>query len=235
MSTITEDARFSRQSQLIAPRLRDANVLIGGVGMLGSFTALALARCTHEVIVFDPDVVEDVNTGNQAYNGSQVGVAKAEALESLAYGLPLSGKRSIFPIEEEPTALLQDASRPLIVVSGADSFRVRGDLANYARHHGAEVFVDTRAMGELCIVCIVPQHLIPRYLDEEMRRDDEVPDVPCGYNGTSYCGMYVAARVTAGLNAYFGGRRVPFFRVEDLSTGDVLRCDYDEATKEVRP
>ena len=232
VAAIANDARFSRQSQIIAPDLASAQVLLGGVGMLGGSTGLALSKCVAHVACFDPDVVEDVNSGNQVYNGRHIGMPKGKALEDLAAGLPLSSEHEPFPLSRAPSELLPNPreGRKLIVMSGADSFKVRADLANYARHHEADLFVDTRAMGELCIICIVPPHQIERYLRDEVIRDEDAPAQPCGMNGTAYMGSYVAGRVVAYLNTYFkvGGARVPFIRVEDLGPGGVLREEFSE-------
>lgn len=231
VTLIKQDARMSRQAQIVHADLASAQVLVGGVGMLGSFTALALAHCVRHVAVWDPDVVEDVNAGNQLYDASHWGLPKGEALERMTAGFPLSSTHSIFPLESAPEALLPHPREEgkLIVISGADSFKVRADLAAYALHHEADVFVDTRAMGSLAIVCVVPRASIEQYLAHEVIKDEDAPDVPCGMNGTAYMGCYVAGRVVAGLNSHFRGGRVPFIRVEDIDTQDVLRCDYPEA------
>ena len=229
-STISQDARFSRQAQLVHPRLQDAIVAIGGVGMLGSWAALGLARCVGHVFAADPDVVEDVNSGNQAYNGDYIGLPKVEALARLASGLPLTTHHGDFPLDKSPAELFPvlpelDEPRSLIVMSGADSFAVRALLANYALHHNASVFVDTRAMGELTVVCIVPQHHIEKYLAEEIIDDKDAPDAPCGATGTAWVGMAIAGRVISGLNAHYRGMpNVPSVHVEQLSQ-DVLRSE----------
>jgi len=177
------------------------------------------------VVAFDPDSVEDVNAGNQAYNGDHVGMAKVDALAMLGSGLPLTTHLGPFPLDKGPDEL-GPLTDELIVVSGVDSFAMRAAMANYAYHHNAMLFVDTRAMGEVCVVCIVPHELIPKYLSDEVISDDEVPDVPCGLAGTAYVGMYVAGRVVSGVNAYLSGLpNVPFIRVEDVHTGEVHRSD----------
>lgn len=236
---IRNDARFSRQAQIIHPDLASAQVLIGGVGMMGSWSALALARCVAHVHCFDPDVVEDVNSGNQAYNGAQLGKPKGLALEELAAGLPLTTTHGIFDLAKAPEEVLplKREGRKLVVVSGADSFAVRASLANYAHHHNADLFIDTRAMGDMCVVlCVVPPHQVERYLRDEVLDDAAVPDQPCGMNGTAYVGMYVASRLVASLNTYFKGGRVPFIRVEDLGAAnsgasDALRVEEAEEVK----
>ena len=221
---ITNDARFSRQSAIIHPDLADAQVLVAGVGMLGSFTALALAHCVKHVAVWDMDSVEDVNMGNQAYNATHYGLPKGKALEAMCAGFPLSSEFARFPLDKAPSELLPHTleGRKLIVVSGVDSLAVRGELANYARHHGADYFVDTRAMGDVAVILIVPPDQIERYLRDELPKDEDVPDVPCGMNGTAYIGSFVAGKVVASLNASMRGVRVPFIRVEDVNMGVVL-------------
>lgn len=220
---IHQDARLSRQSQIVAPRLLHASALVCGVGMLGSFTAMALARCVAEVVVFDPDVVEDVNSGNQAYHGDNVGRSKVEAMESLNVGLPLTGRLGEFPLDKAPRDLLQYQDNDLIVVSAADSMTVRAAMANYAKVHKASLFVDSRAQGELAVICIVPPSHIEAYL-ADLPGDDEVPNIACGATGTAYTGMWVAGRVMTYLNAHFRGMpNVPWIHVEDLGGGNVLR------------
>lgn len=238
---IPNDARFSRQAQIIHPDLASAQVLVAGLGMMGSWTVMALARCVAHVHAFDPDVVEDVNSGNQAYHGGVLGQPKGTALESLLVGLPVTTEHAPFDLGKAPEEMLPypREGRKLIVFSGADSFKVRADVANYARHHKADLFIDTRAMGDVCVVqCIVPPHQVERYLRDEVYDDASVPDQPCGMNGTAYVGMYTAARLVASLNTYFRTGRAPFIRVENLGVpnsggADALRLEESDGEEEV--
>lgn len=229
MVMIVDADRMSRQSELLAHRMQNAAVLIAGAGMLGSWTAMALGRCAMDVQVWDFDTVEAVNTGNQAYTSEHPGLPKVQALEALTRGLPVRGHNERFPLDASRESLLETvemrANSPLIVVSGVDSFEGRKAMAGWARHHNADVFVDTRAMGEIAVVFIVPHAHIERYLRDEIIDDAAAPDVPCGMNGTAYVGQYVAATVTARLNAHFMGKPVPFVTVDEIGNGQRLRED----------
>src|SRR3989344_2607948 len=56
-----------------------------GAGSLGSFTALELAKMSRvlncEIRVFDFDLVEERNVGNQLYSSDDVGLLKVTALK----------------------------------------------------------------------------------------------------------------------------------------------------------
>lgn len=232
MVMIREEARMSRQAQIIHPDLLRAGVVIGGVGMLGSWTALALARCCATVTIYDPDEVEDVNSGNQAYHGMHSGLPKVRALADLASGLPLRAFEGLFPLDKSGDDILHQANMqweeerpPLVVISAVDSFEARKAIANWAHYNKAAVFVDTRAQAEIAVTCIVPGDFIPKYLAEETITDEEAPDEPCGLNGTGYVGMRVASRVCGGLQSFFSGMNPPFVLVENVRTGDILRSE----------
>lgn len=229
MVMIHDAARMSRQEEIIAPQLRRSVIFIAGCGMLGSWSALALSRVARHVILFDHDTVEDVNAGNQAYNALHDGMTKVSALASLAYGLPVTPVEGVFPLERTPADLIEplalDEPSPYVLVSAVDSMETRRALANWAHHHNVGTFVDTRAMAEIAVVCIVPHARIPHYLAHECPPDDETPDMPCGLHGTAYVGMNVGAIVAARLNAMYAGKPVPFIQVTDVSTGDVLRSE----------
>lgn len=220
---IASEARLSRQAQLVHPDLQEAVVLMAGVGMLGGWLALALARCAAHVFVADPDIVEDVNTGNQPYSGGEVGMPKAEAIARLLTGMPVSFRHSPFPLDEAPADILAEVTLPeveeprkLIIITAADSFDVRGKMAAYARFHEADLFVDVRAMEDISVVAVVPHSRIKDYLKDKMVRDEEAPDAPCGLRGTAYVGMATAARVVGTLNAVFRGAPASYFNVRDV-------------------
>lgn len=227
---IHDTARMSRQEEIIHPDFHKALVLIAGCGMLGSWSALAIARCAQHVMLFDHDIVEDVNSGNQAYNAKGVGIPKVQALYELGTGLPLSAHEGLFPIEATPDSLrlaskhlFMEEDIPLVVVSAVDSFQARMQIAAWARMHNATLFIDTRAMAEIAVVACVPHAHIERYLRDECIDDAQAPDAPCGLHGTAYVGQYVAALVTARINTHFRGLPVPFITVDDVGMGHRLR------------
>lgn len=233
MAAIAEAARLSRQEALIPAGLQDAVCIVVGAGMLGGFTAIALAKCAAHVAVYDFDDVEDVNTGNQPYHAMSVGRPKVDALGDLVAGLPVSMNAMRFEYEATPEDIFGGAGlpataepRPLVVISAADDFAVRGAMANWARVRGAAIFVDTRALQNMGIVFLCPgEEYITKYLSEEL--DEEMirnaPEGACDEKGTAYVGMSVASRVVAGLAAFFRGAPVNFVSVQDVVLGITTR------------
>ena len=190
------DTLYSRQHLLIADRLRSADVLIYGAGMLGSWTAHALARVANSVTIYDgADTVEDVNLGTQAYNPLDVGVLKGSALE-LNIGFGIASIPARFP-EGETSNLV-----PNILVSCADSMDARARGSEWCFRKQVSLFIDTRARGlEATIITVSGDHEYRRYASN-LPSDDQIEDVPCGQNGTAFVGMFVASRVASICNIF---------------------------------
>lgn len=225
----------SRQSQIILPGARDATVVIAGAGMLGSWTAHALVRMCQQVTVYDgEDTVEDVNTGNQAYNGMHVDMGKGEALSLSLYGLPLEPVAKLFP---EPTTLppLASQGRWNVVVSCVDDLQARSAIAQWAMDYRADLFIDTRAQGETAAVLCIPlagpfgDDRLTNYL-RAIPEESEVEDVACGMTGTAFVGMWVAQRVAMSINNHYRGVDNPAKIVYHVGQGiEVTREMYGEA------
>ena len=217
----------SRQSQIILPGARDATVVIAGAGMLGSWTAHALARMCAKVVLFDgADLVEDVNTGNQAFNGMHVGMGKGEALGTSLYGLPYEQVPELFPFPYDGPCN--------VVVSCVDNLQSRRDIAAWAASTpGVELFIDTRAQGETAAVLCMP--LSPEIRDtvrldaylQDIPKENEVEDVACGMTGTAFVGMWVAQRVAMSINNFYRGVDNPAKLVYHVGQGiEVTREMY---------
>lgn len=192
--------RFSR---IVPERTRNFRVLIAGAGMVGSWTALALARMVGQVDIWDFDQVSAENVGVQAYNVIDIGQFKAVALEKHSYGLPLEGHNSRFDpydVKDDPPAD--------IVISAVDSMEGRGEVAMFAKAIQAAFFIDTRVLGE--IACIHPVALgdYEDYVDTLPVGDDLV-SAPCGAKGTAFAGMWVTSQVCAIVNNIGRGLPLP--------------------------
>lgn len=73
-----------RHTEEVRKKLWDARVGIGGIGGLGSHTAVALARCgVGHIHIVDDDEVDLSNINRQAYFLRHVGLKKTEALSEL--------------------------------------------------------------------------------------------------------------------------------------------------------
>lgn len=218
------DNRMTRQTLLIPDGMKQATVVLVGLGMLGSWTAHVLARTCRQVIGFDFDTVDVENIGTQAYDDSDVGIAKASALWAQLRGFPFVG----YPVRFEYSGegMGPEYGRPLVVVSAVDSFAGRRMVAEWAAQH-ADLFIDTRAHGTVGVVITVPnareQFPEPRidytfdvYLDT-LESDDTAPAPACGAEGTAFVGQWVASQVASSILRYFRGLPVAYKVVRDVA------------------
>ena len=76
--------RYLRQEDLLPDSMRGIGINIIGVGAVGSFAALALAKMGFKNIkVFDDDKVEEHNISNQFYKLADIGKLKVDALAGM--------------------------------------------------------------------------------------------------------------------------------------------------------
>lgn len=198
------ESLHSRFTQIVPQTTRNFHVLIAGAGMVGSWTALALARMVGQVDIWDFDVVAEENVGVQAYTASNVGMNKATALMlDNGHGLPLTGHSGRFDPYD-----VKDGPPADIVISAVDSMEGRSVAAMFAKAIGASYFIDTRVLGE--IACIHPVLLgdIQDYIDT-LPIGDELVSAACGAKGTAFAGMWVASQVCAIVNNIGRGLPLP--------------------------
>ena len=150
-----------RQARILHPRVPGLTVLIAGAGMVGSWTALALVRAVGAVHVWDDDVIEGVNVGVQAYDGTHIGMPKADALSLLATDPPITGHVGRFPDADFEL----DSPYDTVVVCAVDSMAGRKEIAEWSRDHGIGLFIETGVQAELVVVktAITPEDY-ERYL-----------------------------------------------------------------------
>ena len=184
-----------------------ATVIIAGMGMLGSWTAHALARAVGRLIVYDGgDTVEAENLGNQAYNELHVREPKGASIASELYGFNVDVIARMFPYR---TLVINGREVSAdVVVSCVDTLEGRAAAARWCQDHRVPLFIDTRAQGEVAVICTAPPDRIVEYL-LSMPKAKDVEDRRCGAVGGAYTGMWVASQVAATINGYYKGLPVP--------------------------
>jgi len=211
-----------RQHQIVHPRMAAMEVIIAGAGMLGSWSAHALSRAVRQVHIFDgDDMVEDVNVGVQAYIEENIGLRKGQCLEQSLFGLSLKSYAELFPHQSAPTNVGA-------VISCVDTLDGRAAIAKWSMKHNIPLFIDTRAQGENAVLCSATPEQIPEYLGA-LPREEDVPDVPCGTEGTAFMGMWVASQVTCWINNWCRGMKLPKMLVWHVGTNmEINRLQYGE-------
>ena len=56
------------------------HIVVGGVGGIGSWASMYLARIGHLLYMYDMDKIDETNMGGQLYKLSQIGTNKAVAM-----------------------------------------------------------------------------------------------------------------------------------------------------------
>ncbi len=146
MSTIPP--RASRQEAL-APwaALQGATVNIVGLGAVGRQTALMLASMgVPRFKLYDHDLIEDVNTGPQAYRPNQIGMTKVEATAA-----DMKALNPDCEVEVNPRRFARSDVKALegsFVFSQVDNMAGRKLVYETAAKAGAKWFGDTRTAGE---------------------------------------------------------------------------------------
>lgn len=215
-----------RQELLIPKGMKDATVIVVGLGMLGSWVSHALARSCGHVMGYDFDTVGHENVGTQAYVPVEVGLGKAAALHSHLIGLPFKAFNERFTAD-----MRYGGGSPLVIVSCVDSFEGRRMVAEWAAKH-ADLFIDTRAHGTVGVVIAATLQNgrdIPGYL-ATLESDEDAPAPQCGAEGTAFVGMWVAAQVASTMVRFFRGLPYAYKVVQDIGLdATIARVPLEEA------
>lgn len=141
-------ARASRQETLVPwALLQQVRAVVVGVGAVGRQNLLTLANMgVPNLIMFDPDTVDDVNVGPQGYRPSDIGKNKAEVTATDILALNPECKLTVEKrrFARSDYRLLEDAW----VISSVDNMEGRKLIFETAVKAGAKWFGDTRTAAE---------------------------------------------------------------------------------------
>lgn len=172
------------------------DIVVGGVGGIGSWAALLLARIGHSLYLYDTDIIDETNMGGQFYAVNQIGVAKAEATKQNIFNFTGNSNVELMGRYEEGSEVSP------IMFSCFDNMAARKAMfEGWAAQEDRELFVDGRMLAEVGCVFLVHKG------QEELYRtclyeDSEIEEVPCSYKSTSHCGTFIASLMITGLNNY---------------------------------
>jgi len=220
------DIRHQRQHEILHDDMDVADVLVVGAGMVGGWATLALARAVRSVEVWDDDLVGSENLGCQPYVDLHAGTEKVYALQEIGTALPIRPAVGRFTARSSPGAM------PSVVVSAVDSMSGRKMLAEWAQRYEVPIFLDARILGELVAIAVADPTTYPYYL-AQLPGDDEVPDAPCGAQGTAFSGMFAASRIVADLNAWMHGIPIPLMRVWHVGLMDLVQRGEEVLRRDV--
>ena len=223
-NSITMDESTTRfSSALWFKEIQNKVIVLAGIGGIGSYVALLLARMKPKALfLYDDDEVETVNMAGQLYSINDVGKKKVDALADICSSFALYN--SVFAIPEKFT-IESEASD--IMICGFDNMRARNLYYHKWLNHinGLDderkkhcLFLDGRlAAEEFQVFCITGDDAYNQNLYEtKYLFDDDHADVTvCSYKQTSYMAnmigsMIVNLFVNFVANEVGGMRDLPF-------------------------
>lgn len=200
--TLLIDESTSRFSSAIwYENIQKKTIIVAGIGGIGSWLALLLARLKPaSLFIYDNDVVETVNMAGQLYSQSDVGTAKATALAKMIRNY--ANYSSIFAITERFTSECEPID---IMICGFDNMESRKLFFNKWLNHVQSkpeeerkncLYLDGRLAAEMFqILCIRgdDQYNINRYSNEFLFSDAEAEETICSYKQTTFCASMIAS------------------------------------------
>jgi hypothetical protein len=225
------ESRYSRFSD--APWFRDEvkeNIVIGGVGGIGSWVSFFLSRIGHNLNLYDMDTVEETNMGGQFYNAMSVGKSKVDAVKDIIRDF--SGCEVSINDEEYTKESMTSA----IAISCFDNMKARKVMFNrwkelfVATQDPNMLFVDGRMTAEQGhIYFVTPNPETVKRYEDTLFGDDEVEPLPCSFKATTHNGSVIASQMVAGINNHLSNTYVGYqYRVVPFYIGYMLETfKYD--------
>jgi molybdopterin/thiamine biosynthesis adenylyltransferase len=140
------DVRYTRQSSLIPLDKLPPRVIFVGVGGLGSNAAERVARIgVSEIVLYDPQTVEEVNLGSQAFLNDAVDKPKVIAAQEK---LAVVSEAKVVPVQAKYDGSYLDLPGTVMVVT-PDDMDVRAQVfRDYAMYNpNVSLYIEARMAG----------------------------------------------------------------------------------------
>jgi molybdopterin/thiamine biosynthesis adenylyltransferase len=199
---IQTTSRFS--SAIWFDKIQEQDVILAGVGGIGSYVAFLLSRMKPKSItIYDPDVVETVNMAGQLYGTNDVGLTKVRAVSNMMRNYSIY--YSTYAHDSRFTA---NSTPGNIMICGFDNMEARKTFFNswlsYVGDRSTEdkakcLFIDGRLNAEeFQVLCITGdnEYAINNYKDNWLFDDSAVEEAVCSYKQTSYMANMIGSVMT---------------------------------------
>lgn len=207
------DVKKSRFSN--APWFKEAQkstAIVGGVGNIGSWVALFLARQGVTIYAYDKDTVDEVNLASQLYREIDIGNLKTEALSDALcnYVDSMINENGKFIDLGELTESTVTIDK--YCFSCFDNMKARKILfeawAAQFKDDKDAIFIDGRLLAEIGQVFFVTTDRIEQYR-ATLFDDSEVALEDCSYKGTTHCSTMIASLMVSGFNNFLVNLKTP--------------------------
>lgn len=207
---LTKHAHLTRQLDLIPLTSLDLPVNVIGVGAIGSFAVLSLAKMgMRNITVWDHDEVSVENMSNQFFRFKDIGANKATSLASLVYdftGVTITAH----PRKYDTTGSVdQDKLLQGIVISAVDSMQVRREIYEslllYSK--GVRLLIDPRMGAEVYLQFALK--LRDEWYKATLYSDKDAVQEACTAKSTVYTAGLAAGMITKTVKNFITNQPYP--------------------------
>lgn len=231
ITTIESSQRFS--GAIWYDKVREQCITLAGVGGIGSYVLYLLARMKPDYIrIFDPDMVEYVNLAGQLYSVSHVGMAKVDAMDSIAASFC-----NYYGVSPRRVRFTSDSPASDIMICGFDNMVARKTFFEAWKNRVNNtpedqryklLLIDGRLNAEeFQVLCLTGnnQYAIDKYETAWLFDDSEAEEAVCSYKQTTYMANMIGSIIVnlfvnfcANLCNPLIERDIPFLTRYDGST-----------------
>lgn len=192
-------------------RLKDAEwfdeapkhkAIVIGAGGIGSFLSLLLSRVGANLIVYDGDIVSELNMGGQLYSYSDINKRKVSALANIINNFDKTYINTYYAFYDE------SSSTSKVVFLALDNMKTRKiaflKWKNYVLNSSDEerkkcILFDGRLTAEMFQILIIQGsdiNAINNYETNYLFDDSVVEDAPCTFKQTSHMAAMIGSFMT---------------------------------------
>lgn len=184
--------------------VQSTRVAIAGVGGIGSWLALMIARLNPAALaLMDDDVVDFSNMAGQLFDRSNIGAKKVDVVARM-----IAAFAGYTKVQACARKLTSETSVPAILMCGFDNMAARRAAYNAWKRNVAEtseaergkcLFIDGRLSAEtLQVFCITGDapYYMAAYERDWLFSDEEAESTVCSYKQTSYCANLIGSIMT---------------------------------------
>ena len=181
--------------------IQKTSIILAGLGGIGSWTALQLARMVpSRMVLYDDDIVEAVNMAGQLYGYNDVGINKVNAVSNLITSY--TSMQNVYAVPEKFTSECESGD---IMICGFDNMDARKTFFNSWEAHvmctpeeerRKCLFIDGRlSMDELQVLCMSGEdsYNIMRYRNEFLFSSREAEHTVCSMKQTTYLASMIGS------------------------------------------
>lgn len=174
--------------------LQNAHIILVGVGGIGSWVSLCLARIGCPVTLFDADLFETHNMGGQLLTTNDIGSNKARAVADTCHLLVGGGTRIVV----EEVMYTKDSYTCPIIIAAVDSMEARKIIFEkwYKIYKDVPeaILIDGRLLAEDYQVYGVTPDRAEAY-KSTLFSDAEIPTENCSLKSTTHCSLGIASDI----------------------------------------